>query len=223
MATDVHETEISFDQAKAEDGDTAPEGQPLVDPTEPPQEPAEDVIDILKPKAEPHTWTIGVGDYERTYIQRPLSFFAKMQWFSLVGEVLDKALSGEHKMSMNSLLSTPGRGGALSIADFRDADTFMQAIGKLLSYAPDFMLDSYVIWLGVPGQERESAKLIMAFPEEDGGLSDETGVEIIEVFIDQNYDALDDFFRKRIGDLRARVEQRQKLAKEKRTSKASRR
>jgi hypothetical protein len=220
MTTEIQEQEIAFDQAKAEEDLTAPVG---VGADEPQSKEEADVIDILQPKSDPRAWTIGTGDYERTYIQRPLSFFAKMQWFSLVGEVLDKALSGENKMSMNSLLSTPGRGGALSIADFRDADTFMQAIGKLLSYAPDFMLDSYVIWLGVPGQEKESAKLIMSLPEEDGGLSDEHGIEIIEVFIDQNYDALDDFFRKRIGELRNRVEARQKTAKEKREAKASRR
>lgn len=214
-STEIQDQEISFDQAKADEDMTVSEGQPLDGPTE---APADDVIDILQPKKDPKAWTVGKEDYERTYVQKPMSFFAKMQWFSLVGEVLDKALSGENKMSMNSLLAPPSgaRAGSLSVADFTDADTFVQAIGKLLVYAPDFLLDSYVIWLAVPGQEKELAKQIFALPEEDGGLSDEQGMEIIEVFIDQNYDALDDFFRKHIVDLRNRVERR-------RDEKASRR
>ena len=57
----------------------------------------------------------------------------------------------------------------------------MQALGKLLSHAPEFLLDSYVIWLAVPDTEQELAKKIFALPEEDGGLSDDQGMEIIEI------------------------------------------
>ena len=211
--TEIQEREIEFDQAVAE------EAPPEAEAASPAEE--EDVVEILEPKIDPKTWKIGKDDYERVYVQRPLSFMAKMQWFSLVGDVLDKALSGETRMSLNSLFTAPatGRDGTLSLADFRDADTFMQALGKLLSYAPEFLLDSYVIWLGVPAHERPLVKQIMLLTEQEGGLSDEQGIEIIEIFIDQNYDALDAFFRQRIAELRKRVDQRQKAAKASRQSK----
>jgi hypothetical protein len=217
--TEVQEQEISFDQSVEEEAEAAAQ---VVESDESDEtQPEQDVLDVLVPKKEPKVWIIGQGDYERTYIQRKLSFIAKMQWFALVGDVLDGALSGPTKMSMNSLLSGPptARDGQLSVADFADADTFVQALGKLLSHAPDFLLDSYVIWLAVPDTEQELAKKIFALPEEDGGLSDEQGMEIIEIFIDQNYDALDNFFRKRVGNLRRRVDQNAKAAKESRQSK----
>ena len=216
--TEVQEQEINFDQSVEEEAEAAQ----VVEPDESDEtQPEQDVLDILVPKKDPKTWIIGQGDYQRTYVQRKLSFIAKMQWFALVGDVLDGALSGPTKMSMNSLLSGPpqARGGQLSVADFADADTFVQALGKLLSHAPEFLLDSYVIWLAVPDTEQELAKKIFALPEEDGGLSDEQGMEIIEVFIDQNYDALDNFFRKRVGNLRRRVDQNAQAAKASRRSK----
>lgn len=167
----------------------------------------EDVIDILQPKSAPRTWDIGPENMRRTYIQRPLGFLAKMQFFSLVGEALDKALSGPNKMSLGGLLSAPGgRGSALSMDDFRDADTFVQAISKLLAAAPDFLVDSYCLWLGVPDYEQEVVKELMKLPPDDGGLTDDQGLEMIEVFIDQNYDALNSFFTERLGGLQKRFQ-----------------
>jgi hypothetical protein len=175
----------------------------------------EDILDILIPKADPKTWVIGKGDYERTYIQKPLSFIAKMQWFSLVGDVLDKALSGPDGMSLGNLFNAPG-GGQLGAADFREADTFVQAVGKLLAVAPDFLVNSYCIWLNVPDFERGVVAEIMMLPADEGGLSDEQGIEIIEVFIDQNYEALDTFFREFLGRLQKRVQQRAQEAEKSR-------
>jgi hypothetical protein len=182
-----------------------------------------DVVDILKPKAEVKVWRIGKDDYAREYVQRPLSFVKKMQWFSLVGEVLDKALSGPSKMSLNSLFSAPGARGGLTMEDFRDADTFVQAVGKLLVHAPDFLVKSYCIWLNIPDFEQDVAARIMEMSPEEGGLTDQDGVEMIEIFIDQNYEALDRFFREDLSKLQGRVAARQKDAADHRQSPLSRR
>jgi hypothetical protein len=139
-----------------------------------------------------------------------------MQWFSLVGDVLDKSMSGEGGISVNEILAAPGdpRNG-LSLTDFRDADTFVRAIGKLVVHAPDFILDSYCIWLGVPGHQRPLVKEVMSFPADEGGLTDDQGLEIIEVFIDQNFDALADFFGGKIATLQRRISERQEARKNK--------
>jgi hypothetical protein len=180
----------------------------------------EDILDILVPKSEPKTWVIGQGDFTREYVQRPLGFIEKMQWFALVGGVLEKSMSGDNALSMNNLLSAPaGRGDALTMEDFRDADTFIQAVGKLLVEAPTFLQDSFCIWLSVPDYDRDRAKELMALPPEEGGLTDDQGLEIIEIFIDQNYEALDSFFREKLAALRKRVVARQKAAAESRSSK----
>lgn len=172
-------------------------------------EETEDVLDVLQPRAEQKTWKFGPEGMQQTYVQKPLSFIGKMQWFSLIGEVLDRAMGGDNPLTVGNLLSGPGmRGGALNPSDFRDADTFVHAVGKLVRYAPDFLLDSFCIWLNVPSHEHELAKHLMQQSPEEGGLSDEDGLEIIERFIDQNYDAIDSFFRDKLGLLQKRVQQR---------------
>lgn len=192
-----------------------PEAEEVIAPTEEmkteaPEE-ERDVLDTIVPKKEPRTWEIGPEDFRRTYVQKPLSFIAKMQWFSLVGEVLDKALSGPEGMSLNSLFSTPTRTGELRMQDFRDADTFVQAIGKLLAAAPEFLVDSYIIWLNVPDYDHEVMRTIMKLPPDEGGITDDQGIEIIEVFLDQNYEALADFFTQRISQLQKRVQHLNKI------------
>lgn len=177
---------------------------------------AEDVLDVLQPKAEQKEWTFGPPGMEVKYVQKPLSFIGKMQWFSLVGEVLDNAMGGENPLTVGNLLSGPGmRTGGLSANDFRDADTFVHAVGKLVRYAPEFLLDSFCIWLNVPPHEREMAKVLMDAPAEEGGLSDDDGLEICERFIDQNYDAIDSFFRDKLGLLQKRVSQRMEARRNK--------
>lgn len=197
------DVEISFEEATAEESKVpAPARE---------EAPKEDTLEILRPKAAPRKWVIGSGDTQREYIQRPLSFIAKMQWFALVGDVVDKAMSGPDGLTVSNLFMTPqARGGSFNVQDFADADTFVQAVGKLLVHAPDFLEKSYCIWLNVPDYEREYVYQLMARAPEDGGLTDDQGMEIIEVFIDQNWVALESFFRERLAQLRDRAVARRK-------------
>lgn len=197
--------------AMAEDTDQKPMERPQQEEQE-----KEDVLDTLIPKAAPREWTIGKDEFERKYMQKPLSFVAKMQWFALVGEVLDKAMSGDNALTIGNLFSGPtARGtGALSMEDFRDADTFVQAVGKLVAFSPSFLMQSYCIWLNVPTYERDLVQDLMAQPEAEGGLSDEDGFEIIETFIDQNYEALERFFREKVPQLQKRIQARARPAQE---------
>lgn len=186
-----------------------------------------DVIDTLIPRAEQREWVVrdrsNPNDVlERRYIQKPLSYFGKMEFFGLVGEVIDRAMRGEDGLRVSSLLTGPGfDGGAINASAFRDADTFVQAIGKLLSYAPDFLQKSYVIWWAVPEHERSWAIDVISRPPEHGGLTDEEGVEVIEIFIDQNWEALEGFFRDKLMPLRDRVQARRVEAGRSQPSKPS--
>lgn len=214
MDTTIENTEIGVEQA-------APVAQPTPPPVPPPapvaeaepvaQEPEEDVLDILQPKAAVRVWKIGPESMGLEFTQRPLSFITKMEWFALVGDVMDRAMSGPNGLTVSNLLSSPTRpGGQLRPEDFKEADTFVQAIGKLIREAPDFLVKSIMIWLNVPDWQRDTVKELLSYPPEDGGLSDDDGFEIIETFIDQNFVAIQGFFTDRLGKLRDRVEARQK-------------
>jgi len=175
---------------------------------------AEDTLEVLMPQSAVKTYTLGPKEVNREYTQRPLSVIRRIQWFALIGEVLDDALSGDNAISLNSLFDNPMRDGNLSMEMFRNADTFVQAVGKLLTVAPDFLTRSLAIWLNVPDYERNIFTQLVELPEEEGGLTDDMLFEIVETFIDQNYVALDRFFREKLPALQRRVEQRAKEAAE---------
>jgi hypothetical protein len=179
-----------------------------------------DVIDTLVPKAEPRNWTIRTTAKDRsgeeqvienTYTQRPLLYFPKMEFFGLVGEAIEKAMAANEGTSINSLLSGPNLRdpSALTLSDFSDAEQFLAVVGKLLNYMPDFLAKSYCIWLDVPDNQR-----VWAMEALKQTLTDDEGIEIIEIFIDQNWDAIEDFFRVKIGSLRDRVQARREQGSE---------
>lgn len=210
---DDQAVEVSFEDALAEENSepgTRPrptQGQP-----QPVPEKEENELDIFAPQVAAKEWTFG-SDVKKTYLQRELSVIGKAQWFSLIGNILDKALSGENAISLNSLITPPEnisnvRGRTLAPSDFQDADTFVQAVGKLLVYAPEFMYKSVCIWLDVPDYEWNLVESLMRNSPSEGGMSDEMFEGIFATFIDQNYSAINRFFRERYPRLRGRLQAR---------------
>ncbi len=169
-----------------------------------------DDLEVLRPHSNKQLWTIGKGDYQRTYEQKPLSFFGKMEFFKLVGGVVDSAL--EAGTSVDALLggvAAGPRGGKLTTDDLRQADQFVLMAAKLTEHAPDFLLDSFCIWLRVPEDDRFWVKSVMK-----DELNDEVAMGIIETFIDQNVEEIEDFFTKQLPGVAKRVSQRRKEHKE---------
>lgn len=194
--------------AVADDGDIpAPEADPLFkgvvtevvepDKTLEIDEP-EDVIHILEPRHDHAPVTLRHGGYTQTYTQKPLTYFGKMEFMSLVGKTLDEAMKGEDGLRLNTLLDTANV-TELNSGDFEDLDSFLALVSKVAAYAPDFLRDCYLIWLAVPKGQRVWAR------EALDNLEDEEGIQIIERFIDQNWEALESFFVVQIRRLIKRV------------------
>lgn len=183
--------------------------QEIIDEIEEEEEPERSPNEILAElglKHEPKIRRVGSGDNVRTYTQRPLTFLGKIQFLSYIGEVLDQITSGPNALKLGSLFDVPTfRQDALSAEDFSDAQTFVQAIAKVTTHVPEFLHKCFCIWLQIPDYEREWAIAMLQLPEEEGGLSDDDGFDIIETFIDQNWDTLQDFFTNKVPRLRDRL------------------
>ena len=163
-------------------------------------------IETLSPSAPPREQLLRLGDREVTYIQKPLSFFGKLRLFSVLGEAVDLAMSKEGTVSVSSLTGVKTRGPQITAGDVADADEFFKVLARLAIYAPDVFADFYCVVLDVPTSEQEWAKLAMAQHKDDGGLSDDDGIEIIETFIDQNGKVMRDFYEERLKPLAAKVQ-----------------
>jgi hypothetical protein len=165
----------------------------------------EEMVEALAPEAEEVDVTVGVGDYERTYTMRPLSFFQKMELVAVIGKALDQAMAGDEGLSLDDLLEVEGFDGEIDRDSMKDADLFVRSIAKLAQYAPDLLEEVYCIALGVPRGRRKVAKEIMTAPEALGGLTDDQGILILETFIDQNLEVLVDFFTVRLMPVLTRI------------------
>lgn len=159
----------------------------------------EDTTDVLVPRVANRTVVVGVEPQVYTFNQKPLSFFGKLEVFSVIGGALDKAMSGPDGLTIGALLDGPSPvSGELTETNFKDADTFVRAIAKLVQYAPDVFSDLYLVILNVPRGDRDAVRQIISLPEDEGGLSDEDGAGILETFIDQNWEVMVDFFKSRV-------------------------
>jgi hypothetical protein len=171
----------------------------------------EEDMDALEDLTAQRTWVIGkppeLGGKENqfsVYTQKPLGYFQMMRFMSLTANTISEAVKAGGTVQLEDLWGEEGltwreRGQRLRSQDFSDAGSFIAMAFKLIAYSPDFLLDCYCLWLDVPaGTEREWAKRVMARPWDPAngqyGLKEDDGDEIVQTFIDQNYEDIRTFF-----------------------------
>lgn len=156
---------------------------------------ATEVVETLEPKAQNVVYEFGLDNHLK-FIQRPLSFFGKIELIAVLGEAIDKAI--ESGVSVAGLLEE-------STDPNIEANNFVRTLASLAAFAPDVLKEIYLISLGVPKGDREYVGMIMELPAEDGGLTDEQGIQILETFVDQNAEVMVDFFKNKILPMFNRV------------------
>jgi len=167
-----------------------------------------DVIETLEPSAQ--SYEIIIGD--TTFTQTPLSFFRKIELFSVLADAIDKALS-EGAVISELLDDMPG-----DTSDLKEADLFIKTIAKVIKYAPDLLGDIFCISLNIKRDEREYAKELFEV------MDDETAGKIMNNFVEQNWDAMMDFFSKQVSPLMSKVSEKvQSRSMQSTPSKTSRR
>lgn len=157
-----------------------------------------ELLDTIEPDKSNKTWTIGPEGTQFIFTQKPLSYFAKMEFYALLADAIDKAMTAEEGFSVSGLM---GQGGV----SFDDPDSFLKIVVKLVRFVPDIFEEAYCIFLSVPRGDRFMVKDMMRAPVDEGGLSDDDGLMIVQTFLDQNLDAIEEFFTGRVPKLGKRV------------------
>ena len=178
----------------------------------------EDPTDVIEPQVEALVIRLSEGtENELVLVQRPLTFFGKLEFFSVVGKAIESALGDG--VSIAELLEVPDRqaGAPLSAETFKEADTFAKAVANLIQYVPEILLDLYCVVFAVPRHEREYVKMRM-----EHELTDEQGFQVLDRFLDQNWDVLTSFFTDRILPLVSKVSGKVRNSASSKPSKATR-
>jgi hypothetical protein len=188
---------------------------------------AEEAMEILEPLVDAKTWVIGKppekGGKETeysAYTQMPLGYMARNRMFSLIGRTMSAAIksTGGSVGGMEDVFGAGGgtlieRGRRLGSRDFQDASQFFTLAMELVGYAPDFLSDFYAIALEVPIGERGWFREVIEQPyrpdDDKWGLSEDDGIEMIEIFIDQNYEDIRRFFTEKLPRIGKRASQRE--------------
>jgi hypothetical protein len=195
---------------------------------------ADEAMEILEPKIEARRWLIGKPPEEggketqfSVYTQQPLGYMARNRLFALIGRTMSAAIkaTGGSVAGMDDIFGAGAggtiieRGKRLTQTDLADASQFFTMAMELVGYAPDFLGEFYSIVLEVPYRERAWFKDVIeqaSRPDEDKwGLSEDDGIEMIEIFIDQNYEDIRRFFAERLPRIAKRARQREEDREEK--------
>jgi hypothetical protein len=162
--------------------------------TKAPNKDTAEALEVLEPEVTERTVDLG----ERyVYIQKPLSFFGKIELFSVVGKSVDKALADG--ASIGDILGDVSNLENPLSTSTTEADVFIQAIVKIAEHAPELLKDLYLVILAVPRGERERVKELLE------NLDDDEGIGILETFVDQNWEVLTNFFTKKVLPLSNKI------------------
>ena len=195
-------------------------------------EEAEEAMEILEPKVDAKRWVIGKPPEEggketeySVYTQLPLGYMARNRMFSLIGRTMSAAIksTGGSVGGMDDVFGAGGgtlieRGRRLGARDFQDASQFFTLAMELDRLRTRLPVDFYAIALDVPIGERGWFRDVIESPyrpdDDRWGMSEDVGIEIIEIFIDQNYEDIRRFFTERLPKIGQRASQREQEHKE---------
>lgn len=190
---------------------------------------AEAELDKLQPMVEVVSYTLGKppekggekNEYS-IYVQQPLGYIATLRFYGLVGKTVAEAVKAGGVVDLGDAFNNTGgniqeRAKQIMEQSFNDAGSFAALLFQLIAYSPDFILEFYCMALDVPIAERRWAKAVMEQPfrpeQNKWGLTRKQGQDIIERFIDQNYDEVRDFFGDLVTNVSKRVRKNEKRRK----------
>ena len=163
---------------------------------------ATETLESLEPEVTEKLIVLGEGVDELNFVQKPLSFFGKIEFFSVVGKSVEKVLADGG--SLTDILDAPSYDSSQPLSNsMSDADVFVKALSKIIANAPEILSDLYCVILAVPRGQREYVKMRL-----ESELTDQQGMEILETFVDQNWEVMANFFKERILPLYQKISQK---------------
>lgn len=131
-------------------------------------------------------------------IQRPLSVLNSMTFFGMMADTIVASLDSGVSELDQLLGRVQSVGAKLDMSMLDDPGQFFLIILRLMRQAPDFIVNAFIMWLEVkPGDEMWFRQIIRQRhnpEEEEWGPTQEMIGEIIEVFLEQNYEETRRFF-----------------------------
>lgn len=132
--------------------------------------------------------------FEEPFVQDPLTFFEKNEFFGLIARAIETAISSG--ADINGILTLIGmdedslqriKKGEIDFTMLPAATGMVSIIARVFSLAPNLLQDAYLIALSVPFDRWREVRPALV------QIDDDTGFGIMETLIEQNKATVEDF------------------------------
>lgn len=132
--------------------------------------------------------------FDDPFVQDPLTFFEKNEFFGLVARAIETAISSG--ADINGILALIGmddkdlekiKKGEIDFTMLPAATGVTSILARVFSMAPDLLQEAYLIALSVPRERWHEVRPALV------QIDDDTGFGIMESFIEQNTSTIRDF------------------------------
>lgn len=158
----------------------------------------EEQIEVFEPIAQAVDRVLSYGGQTRKYVQHEMGFLTKLKFFRLLSQTIRMAsedVEGGTSAFLDELFSSAAQ------EDTESTNAIFGGILRLVELSPDFIEEAYMYALSVPPEDRAWAQLALE------NLTDDEGLDILEVFVAQNGESIRDFFMKRLRKIGKRLGQ----------------
>lgn len=160
----------------------------------------EEQIEVFEPRTSPVKRVLvhpETGD-KKEFIQQELGYMAKLRFFRLVSGTLRIAAERDGN-SVSDTVSGVIEGNELSVDSFGGSG-FLETILYLVELSPDFMENLYVLSLNVKPKDDKWVR------EAFETLNEDEGLDILELFVEQNGKSIKNFFVKRLRGVGQKIQ-----------------
>lgn len=157
-----------------------------------PEQELDEEIAVFEPVEKAVDRKLELNGETRTYVQHEMGFMTKLKFLRLLSNSIRQAT--EEEGSTDFLSDFFGAG------EIENPDAMLNGLLRLVEAVPEFIEEAYCYALNVPTKDHSWA--ILAFEN----LSDEEGLDILDVLVAQNGVAIRDFFTQKLPKLGKRVQ-----------------
>lgn len=142
--------------------------------------------------------------------QRPLSTLNSMVFFGMFADALLNAMESGASQLDDILGNFNIRGSkGFNLNNIDDMGEWLLVLLRLVKVAPNFVADSFVMWLEVPADKERWFRQIIFMrydpEEEEWGPTQDKIIELFEIFLEQNYDEVRSFFTEKLPKVAAKA------------------
>ncbi len=146
-----------------------------------------------------------VYNEQREYVQHEMGFLTKLKFFRLMSNTIRLSAEGSGSSGVADVLGELMDAGSGGVGN---PESLLEGILRLVELSPDFITETYIYALGAKPEDELWLRDALE------ALDDDTGLDILDVFVAQNGESIYDFLTKKLPKVGKRIQHVARLDQE---------